>query len=140
MVHLKRGSKTIEKAERRLTGLRSIDSNLDFGEGLHLTGYEVAITTARQKIADYNTALSLLAQLRNDAIAAEEVVKDLSERMFSGVLSKYGRNSNEYEMAGGKAKTKKRRLVATAPNTEPVTIERLSRRQTKATQNGKNAN
>ncbi|MCI5168677.1 MAG: hypothetical protein D3903_21920, partial [Candidatus Electrothrix sp. GM3_4] len=37
----------------------------------------------------------------NDFRTLEKELRDLSSRMLSGVKVKYGRDSNEYEMAGG---------------------------------------
>ncbi|MCI5227560.1 MAG: hypothetical protein D3918_13095, partial [Candidatus Electrothrix sp. AX2] len=37
----------------------------------------------------------------NNFRSLEKELRDLSSRMLSGVKVKYGRDSNEYEMAGG---------------------------------------
>lgn len=42
-------------------------------------------------------------------------VKDLSKRMLTGVASKYGKNSSEYEMAGGTRKSERKKPVAKKP-------------------------
>ncbi len=41
-------------------------------------------------------------------------MSDTSERMLAGVAAKYGRDSTEYEMAGGTKKSERRRPGAKA--------------------------
>jgi hypothetical protein len=53
--------------------------------------------------------LSKVDQSYNDMMAAEQTLSDLSELMLLGVASKYGKNSNEYEMAGGVRKSDRKR-------------------------------
>jgi hypothetical protein len=147
MAFQKRGSKIIEKADQRITAMRSIDTYLSLGDNLNLPAYEMAITKARIKVDAYNTALSSLTQLSNEAIAAEKELADLSERMFTGLVTKYGRNSTEYEMAGGKPRDKKRKKASPAASsasslpTLTTTIIATNGssevRKTKAAQNGK---
>jgi hypothetical protein len=151
MAFQKRGSKTVEKADQRITAMRSIDTYLSLGDNLNLPAYEMAIAKARARIDAYNTALSSLTQLSNDAIAAEKELADLSERMFTGLVAKYGRNSTEYEMAGGRPRNKKRKKAAastaassssssslpTLTTTIIATNGSSTARKTKAAQNGK---
>jgi hypothetical protein len=120
MAFQKRGSKTIEKADQRMTAMRSIDTYLSLGDNLNLPAYEMAITKAQIKLDAYNTALSSLTQLSNEAIEAERELADLSERMFTGLVTKYGRNSTEYEMAGGRPRDKKRKKAAPAASSLPT--------------------
>ena len=70
------------------------------------------VTDLRNKVDRYNTHLSVADELKNQVGESEKTLKDLSERMLSGVASKYGKNSDEYEMAGGvkKSERKKRHI------------------------------
>lgn len=52
--------------------------------------------------------------------AAEAGLRDLTERMLAAVSAKFGRASNEYEQAGGKRKSDRKRAVR-ATATPPVT-------------------
>lgn len=94
-----------DDAITRLSALKSIDSNLDLGNGLTVGMYEAQITDLRNKLNDYNTQLSLLDAQLNDVLESEKTLKDWSERMLAGVAAKYGKNSNEYEKAGGVKKS-----------------------------------
>ena len=64
------------------------------------------------KISTYNTALSTIDDLYNDCIAKIDVIKDWNERVLTGVATKYGKNSSQYEMAGGKKKSERKKTYA----------------------------
>jgi hypothetical protein len=42
-------------------------------------------------------------------IAQIDVVNDWSERMLTGIASKFGKNSSQYEMAGGVKKDERKK-------------------------------
>ena len=46
-------------------------------------------------------------------------MRDLNERALDGVASKYGKNSNEYEQAGGTRKSERKRPVR-KPKAKPA--------------------
>jgi hypothetical protein len=116
MGRLKRTSKTLDKAHVRLAGLRSIGGQ-DFGNGVTSEGFEDAVADTRQKLEDYNQALSMVDEKANVLADSEKALKDFSERVLAGVAAKYGKNSNEYEKVGGVRKADRKRPAArkTAP-------------------------
>jgi len=63
----------------------------------------------------YNALLSQADQAQNELLAAEKAIRDLSERMLAGVASKYGKDSSEYEMAGGTRKSERKRPTRKTP-------------------------
>ena len=109
MARLKTSSKTYEKAFRRLAAVKSINSGFDLGNGLDANSYEAAITKVKSSMDDYNTTLSTVDERLNTLKEAEKELRDWSERILTGVASKYGKNSSEYEQAGGKRKTERKR-------------------------------
>ncbi|MFN6531368.1 hypothetical protein [Nostoc sp. ChiSLP03a] len=113
MARRKRNSTALERADRRIESLQSINVKLDFGEGLTIQAYTTTINDLRSKLAAYNTALSTIDKLTDDVNNAEKVVIAMSEKMLLGVGSRYGKTSREYEMAGGarRGNTKKKRSV-----------------------------
>ncbi|MBE8999236.1 hypothetical protein IQ274_13665 [Nostoc sp. LEGE 12447] len=113
MARPKRNSSVLEKADRRIESLQSISVKLDFGEGLTIQAYNATINDLRSKLAAYNTALSSIDKLTDDVKNAEQAVIAMSEKMLLGVGSRYGKTSQEYEMAGGarRGNTKKKRNV-----------------------------
>lgn len=127
MARRKRNSSTLSHAERRIESLQSINSTLDFGNGLTLEAYASIIRDLRSKLAAYNTALSAIDKLADDVNAVEQVVLEMSEKMLMGVGSRYGRTSQEYEMAGGsRRRTSRRATTVPTPTTasliSPATV------------------
>ena len=98
-----------DQANTRLSALKSIDPALDLGSSLTVPNYEAQILALRDKLNTYNTALSTVDLLYNEMNALEDALKDVSERMLAGVAVKFGKNSNEYEMAGGTKKSERKR-------------------------------
>jgi len=115
MARQKKLSPFLEGAQQRLTALSSIDPALDLGNGLTLAAYRAEVTSAQAKQDAYNALLSQVDQAYNEFLAAEKSIRDLSERMLAGVASKYGKDSSEYEMAGGKRKSERKRPTRKPP-------------------------
>ena len=137
MPRRKRSSDTIDKAQRRIAGMRSIDASLDLGNGLTTDTFAALITESQQKLEAYNTALSIVDQTYNDILQAETVLAEYSERMLTGVSSKYGRYSNEYIMAGGTPRRTPRRRTSQStsipvPDPTPSSISIPTTNGTKA--------
>lgn len=109
MPRQKRASKALALAEKRISGIQSIQANLDLGNGITVSGYQYTIDTLRQKLKNYNELLSLVDQAANAVNAAELDARDYSERILLGVATRYGKNSDEYEMAGGVRKSERKR-------------------------------
>jgi hypothetical protein len=63
------------------------------------------IEQLRTKIDAYNTALSVIDSSQTEIEELEKSLGDLSEKMLIGVAFKYGKDSREYEMAGGVRKS-----------------------------------
>jgi hypothetical protein len=108
-----RGSAAINKAQRRLASLKSIDEDLDLGYGLTIGAYTQMIETVRSTVETHNTLVSEIDESRRTVTALEKELADLSARMLSGVSTRYGRNSNEYRKAGGNVR--KSKAVASQP-------------------------
>lgn len=99
----------IERARTRLAAVKSIDPALDLGSGITIGNYETAIVSLATNLEIYNTTLSTIDDLYNICIAQINVIRDWNERVLTGVATKYGKNSSQYEMAGGKRKSEQRR-------------------------------
>ena len=94
----------LDKGKSRLASMKSINPTLDLGNGITIANYELEVNKLSTKLNAYNTALSTVDGLYNDCITQIKVLKDWNERVLSGVATKYGKNSSEYEMAGGTRK------------------------------------
>ncbi|MEL6453716.1 MAG: hypothetical protein AAFQ40_03240 [Cyanobacteria bacterium J06623_5] len=117
----KTSSAILAKATKRLSGLKSINPKLDFGNGKSVVSFEKEIVHMQSKLQEYNTLLSKADQASNELELLEKKLTDLTARMLSGVAMNYGRNSNEYEMAGG-VRTGERKRKRVQPE-EPQAAE-----------------
>ena len=104
-----RTSQVLEKASARLQGVKSINSTLDLGNGLTVVGFETSIAEAQTKLNEYHRYMSLLAEKLVEFNDAEKDLRDMSERILTGVASKFGKNSVEYVQAGGVRKSEIKR-------------------------------
>jgi len=105
MYRRKTTSPILAKAELRSSGLKAIDPNIDFGESRNLENMAQIMQQLRAKIDAYNTALAVINSSKTEIKELEKTLSDLSEKMLIGVAFKYGKDSREYEMAGGVRKS-----------------------------------
>ena len=111
MARQKRKSKAVEHALKRAAALAAIDPKLDLGNGLTLDSYNAAITAHEDNVDTYNTTLAGLDTQLTDIKVNEKKLDQLSTRMLKGVSSKFGEDSDEYEKAGGKRTSERKRPV-----------------------------
>lgn len=109
MTERTRGSAILDKAQRRLAQLQSVDDHLDLGMGLTLMTYNQLVNTTRDALQSHNVLLSDVAESRKRVEQLEADLADLSERMLRGVGIRYGKNSIEYDKAGGSARKRTKR-------------------------------
>jgi len=101
MTQRKRNSMSLTKAERRIEGMETINPKLDFNNGFSIATYNTKVIELREKLAAYNQAQTIVDKTHNALIEAERELNTYSEQMLLNVASSYGKNSDEYEMAGG---------------------------------------
>ncbi len=101
MARLKRTSASVDFAQKRANALASIGATLDLGNGLTPADYKTQTEALKAKNDQYNIDLSELDGALDDIQADEKALDALSVRMLAGVASKYGKESNEYDKAGG---------------------------------------
>jgi hypothetical protein len=101
----KRTYRVLEKAELRVAGLKAIDPSIDFGDARNLQNMTQLIEQYRSKIDAYNTALTVINSSRSEMDELDKTLSELTERMLIGVAFKYGKDSREYQMAGGVRKS-----------------------------------
>lgn len=107
MARTKSSSRILENAELRSAGLKAIDPHIDFGEARNLTNMIQLIEQLRSKIDYHNTALIVINSAKTEIKELEKKLGELSEKMLIGVAFKYGKDSREYEMAGGVRKSER---------------------------------
>lgn len=114
MARAKKTSKIVEDASVRLASIKSIGTNLDLGNGITSVVYEELINETSKVLEEYNTALSLVDEKQNLYRSVEKQLKNLHERVLLSVAAKYGKDSNEYEKAGGVKKSERKKPVKKA--------------------------
>jgi hypothetical protein len=116
MARAKRNSQALEKANIRLASIKSISATLDFGNGISVATYTAKISATKTALDDYNTALSLIDERLNLIGNLEKELKDMNEQVLISVAAKYGKNSMEYEKAGGVRKSEKKKPTSKSAN------------------------
>jgi hypothetical protein len=107
MSRQKRTYRILEKAELRTAGLKAVDPSMDFGDTRNLQNLTQIVEQLRTKIDAYNTALSVIDSDKTEMDQLEKTLGDLCDKMLTGVAFKYGKDSREYEMAGGVRKSER---------------------------------
>ena len=105
----KKRSIVIDKARSRQAALLSVNAKLDFGNGLTTAAFDKVLDDTQKSLKAYNTLLSEIDRAYNSFQDLEKTLADMSDRMLTGIATQYGKNSNEYEMAGGTRKSERRR-------------------------------
>ncbi|MBW4689812.1 MAG: hypothetical protein KME40_33165 [Komarekiella atlantica HA4396-MV6] len=101
MTRQKRTSRVLEKAEFRSAGLKAIDPNMNFDDSCNLQNLTQSIEQLRTMLDAYNAALAVVDSSKTKIDEMEKSLSNLSDKLLRGVAFKYGRNSSEYEIAGG---------------------------------------
>ncbi|MEH2228643.1 MAG: hypothetical protein V7K71_03235 [Nostoc sp.] len=105
MARPKSDSRILSKAEMRLASIKSISPTLDVGDSLTVKDYTDKIESLRQSLEAYNTTLSTIDVLLTQITENERDLADYSEKILLGVAHKFGKNSHQYQMAGGTRKS-----------------------------------
>ncbi len=123
MARKKRASKVISKAETRKEGVAGIDPVFEVTAELTLADYTSLIAAAVAKQAALNLALGVTDALSNELDALLKELRAMSNRVIDAIAAKYGKDSSEFEKAGGKRSSdinhNKKKKVAIVPATTP---------------------
>ncbi|MGB3671003.1 MAG: hypothetical protein WBG63_16270 [Phormidesmis sp.] len=117
----KTATAVVLKAKSRLQGLKDIDPKLDLGGGMTVAAFEKEVSAMLQKIESYNSMLNAADKVSNELEEMEKQLAYSSSRMLAGVVTRFGRNSSEYEMAGG-VRTSDRKRKKAQPKLETTTV------------------
>ncbi len=126
MTRRKRSSRILEKAEFRVAGLKAINANINFDDTYNLQNLTQLIDNFHNMLDDYNAAIAMIDSSRNKLDEMEKTLSQVSDKMLMGVGFKYGKNSNEYELAGGvrdSERVRKSRLTRLKSNTDKTSDE-----------------
>ncbi len=105
----KKANGLLAHLNQRVQGMISIDAKLDLGGGVSVAAGKKSSEDLAAAIARLSQAENLVAAAQLQLKALEAGARDLSDRILSGVGSRYGKDSEEYRKAGGKPKSQRRR-------------------------------
>jgi len=126
MPRKKRTSTVLEKVEQRILSLRSLDPNLHFEDELSLNHLVTLGGQLQNQLDQYNTLLTDLDSAKDSLESLEKTVRENLERLVSAVASRYGKDSREYEMAGGVRKSDRiRKATVTRLKAKPETTAEI---------------
>lgn len=111
MGRMKRKSTIIEKASKRLAGLKAIDPTMDFGGGLTVAGFEAQLNSTRAMLDDYNQKMTVLDDLLNSLVKNEKELTAQYTRTLSAVAARFGKDSSQYEQIGGTRSSERKKPV-----------------------------
>jgi hypothetical protein len=118
MSRRKKTSAMLVKGEQRLAGLKSIGVSIELGNDITSDSLENDVANLRLALENYNTLLSKVDEASNAIEQAEKQVAIATENILLGVKIKFGKDSSEYEMAGGTRSSDYRRRRETTPAAE----------------------
>lgn len=101
MVRQKKTAHVAEKIEHRLAGLKAIDPNLDLGEGCSVITIQSTVEQLRNQVNAYNDALAMIDSTQINIQNLEKQLNQLSQKAMLGIAFKYGKDSDQYRLAGG---------------------------------------
>ncbi|MDZ8083034.1 MAG: hypothetical protein RMY36_013895 [Nostoc sp. SerVER01] len=122
----KRSSQILKKAQFRVAGLKAIDPNLNFDDTYNLQNLTQLIENFHNMLNDYNAAIAMIDSSKKKLDEMEKNLNQVSDKMLTWVGCKYGKNSNEYELAGGvrdSERIRKSRLTRLKGNTDKISDE-----------------
>ena len=115
MARQKKTDRDLQPGKIRLARLKTIDPALDLGGGVSVTTLDAAIEEGEIELDKYNQVLAKGDQQLNIYKAKVKTVNDLSKRALSGVGTRFGEDSDEYEMAGGVRTSERKRPIRKTP-------------------------
>ncbi|MEH2071763.1 MAG: hypothetical protein V7K47_27030 [Nostoc sp.] len=126
MSRQKRSSRILEKAQFRVAGLKAIDPNINFDDTYNLRNLTQLIENFHNMLDNYNADIAMIDSSRKKLDEMEKTLGHVSDKMLTWVGCKYGKNSNEYELAGGvrdSERIRKSRLTRLKSNIDKTSDE-----------------
>jgi hypothetical protein len=119
MARRRRTSQVLDAARQRLAGLKTINPEPNFGTALTLAAYATKISGFDTKLDTYNQHVAALDDEQNAIDAVEEELRDWNRRILSAAEATYGPDSSEYEVAGGKRTSERKKSPRASSSTPP---------------------
>ncbi len=102
-------SSHIKKADLRLNGMKAIQPDLDMGDGVSVASLTAARDQVATSMSAYNALLAQVAAKQNELQAFEKALAELNVKALSLAGARYGLDSTQYELVGGKRTSERKR-------------------------------
>jgi hypothetical protein len=126
MTKTKTTSVALTKAQLRIAGIKSINENLDCGNGFSVSLYQSTIAAAQNSLEVYNQALQAMNAAKQAMVETDKNLAQINERALLSIASKYGKNSIEYKKSGGVPPSERKRSVPRVRKPAPPTSMTLA--------------
>jgi hypothetical protein len=137
MARSRRSSRLLDNSTNRLTGFRTLNPNLDLGNGLNVYALAQMVTNLQIQLDAYNSTIARLDQMADQITEMENAIAHLSGKMLTAVGLTYGTSSDEYQMAGGKKRKRKSPVTANAQDSvSPILMVSLDNKNGSSNGNG----
>ena len=101
MARLRRKSSALEASQQRLAGIKQFSPPPALPSGLSLMEAEARQNAVSALLSRYNGILAEADHLLNELQNAEKSVRQYDSKLLTAIGLLYGKDSSEYEMAGG---------------------------------------
>ncbi len=102
MARVKRTSNSLDNLKQRLAGMTSIDPKIDLGNGITAEEAEKLVKSCDTMLQEYNTLLSDADEKQYEIEQLEKKMDTFCVSILASAAVKYGKDSFEYEIVGGK--------------------------------------
>ena len=114
MARQRRSSTTLDAFKARLQGIKQISPAPNLPPNLSLTKLDTAASDTQKALNDHNDIIISLDDSGNQLASKEKALDKLYTQALAAVAAQYGKDSSEYEMAGG-TRTSERKKSTTPP-------------------------
>lgn len=104
-------SAIVTRAQGRAARLAAIDPNLDLGHGVSLAALTAAIDDSRATVEQYNALIAAADALRGELRKKDARLWALHSALLAAVGAAFGKDSAEYQKAGGVRTSERKRGV-----------------------------
>jgi hypothetical protein len=102
MARLRRTSTALEDSRKRSAGIKKFPTPTPLPAGLSITEVEGKQAALESLLDQYNGTLAEADRLLNQIQVSEKDLRKYDTKLLTAVGLVYGKDSSEYEMAGGK--------------------------------------
>jgi hypothetical protein len=118
-------SKVLVKAHRRLAGVKYLNPDLNFGNGISVQEFSLKTEAMQAKLDAHNAMVTefttRMSESREEIRQLEDSLSKTVERMLNTVAVLYGKNSSEYELVADSKPTPAVKKTSTTPTSTSST-------------------